>query len=173
MEIAVPIASEMGSETVPTVPACSRGRLRPSSGRPWIRRVIVAITLSLSVVLAIGAVPTEAATRPAVMGSKVIGHSVQGRPIRAWHLGEQGPGIPTVVLISTMHGNEAKVANILASLRDGHRIRGVDLWLVPRYNPDGREHHRRQNAHGVDLNRNYPASWRRVRGTFNSGPRPA
>ena len=135
--------------------------------------MITAIAVTLSVVLVIDAAPAAAANRPAVIGSEVIGHSVQGRPIRAWHLGEHGRGIPTVVLISTMHGDEATVANILSSLRDGPRIHGVDLWVVPRYNPDGRAHHRRQNAHGVDLNRNYPASWRRVTGTFNSGPRPA
>ena len=43
-------------------------------------------------------------TRPAVIGRRVIGHSVQGRPIVAWHLGE--PGRKKVVLISLMHGNE-------------------------------------------------------------------
>jgi hypothetical protein len=173
METAVAIAAETGSKTVRLDPVGPGVRPRANRRRPWARRLAVAIAVSLSAVLAVDAAPAEAATRPAVIGSKVIGHSVQGRPIRAWHLGEQGRSIPTVVLISTMHGDEAKVANILASLRDGHRIHGVDLWVVPRYNPDGRAHHRRQNARGVDLNRNYPASWRRVKGTFNSGPKAA
>ena len=29
-------------------------------------------------------------TRPAVIGTRVLGHSVKGRAIRAWHLGEPG-----------------------------------------------------------------------------------
>ncbi|QDP98116.1 murein peptide amidase A [Microlunatus elymi] len=132
------------------------------------RRLVPMFALALVVALAVDRVPAEAA-RPAVISSRVIGHSVQGRPIRAWHLGQQGRGIETVVLVAQMHGDEQKVANILTSLRDGRRIRGVNLWVVPRYNPDGHAHDRRQNAHGVDLNRNYPASWKRVKGYFNSG----
>jgi hypothetical protein len=148
------------------------GPVRRRLARAWLRRLMTALALSLSVILTINVVPAEAA-RPAVVGVKIIGHSVQGRAIRAWHLGERGRGVPTVVLVSTMHGNEAKVANIPRSLRDGRRIHGVDLWVVPNYNPDGNAHNRRQNARGVDLNRNYPASWKRVTGTFDSGRRPA
>jgi predicted deacylase len=114
---------------------------------------------------------STAAGRPAVIGVSVIGHSVRGRPIRAWHLGT--PGAQKVVLISTMHGDEADGADILTSLRDGPAVSGIDLWVVPTYNPDGRARHRRQNARGVDLNRNYPASWRRVTGRYDSGSRPA
>jgi predicted deacylase len=106
-----------------------------------------------------------------VIGSTVIGHSARGRPIRAWHLGT--PGARKVVLVATMHGDEERVSDILTSLRDGRPVSGIDLWVVPTYNPDGRARHRRQNAHGVDLNRNYPVSWRRVRGRYDSGRRPA
>jgi predicted deacylase len=120
----------------------------------------------------LGVAPARAADPPrAVIGSSVIGHSAQGRPIRAWHLGT--PGAPKVVLVSTMHGDEAPVSDILSSLRDGRPVSGIDLWVVPVYNPDGRAHHRRQNGHGVDLNRNYPTSWRRVTGRYDSGRRPA
>ncbi|HEY9291457.1 MAG TPA: M14 family zinc carboxypeptidase [Microlunatus sp.] len=130
------------------------------------------IALGLVAVLVFDTLPAEA-SRPAVISSRVIGHSVQGRPIRAWHLGQPGHGNKTVVLIAQMHGDEQKVANILTSLRDGHRIRGVNLWVVPRYNPDGHARRIRQNARGVDLNRNYPASWRRTTGYFNSGRKAA
>lgn len=140
--------------------------------RSWVRRLLIAITLVTSLDLMINVAPAEAA-RPAVIAKQVIGYSVQGRPINAWHLGQQGKSIKTVVLIAQMHGDERKVANILTSLRDGHKIKGVDLWVVPRYNPDGHAHHHRQNAHGVDLNRNYPASWRHTTGYSYSGPKPA
>ena len=43
----------------------------------------------------------------------------------------------------------------------------------PHYNPDGTARHTRQNAHGVDLNRNYPYHWKRLTGATNSGPRAA
>src|SRR6476660_8435446 len=46
-----------------------------------------------------------------VIGTKVIGHSVRGRAIRAFHLGV--PGKPRVVLMATIHGNEAAPSLIL------------------------------------------------------------
>ncbi|MEP9363939.1 M14 family zinc carboxypeptidase [Nocardioides sp. CN2-186] len=105
----------------------------------------------------------------AVIGKEVIGHSVRGRPITAWHLGERGK--PKVLLIATMHGNEGAPRQILATLRDGRPIRGVNLWVVPVYNPDGLAAHTRQNAHGVDLNRNFPYHWADLDGSYESGPR--
>ncbi|NYD42812.1 M14 family zinc carboxypeptidase [Nocardioides panaciterrulae] len=112
-----------------------------------------------------------APARPAVLGTRTIGHSVQGRRIVAWHLGQ--PGKPKVVLIATMHGNEQAPRQILQVLRDGRPIRGVNLWVVPTYNPDGAAHHTRKNAHGVDLNRNYPRGWRDLDGNYESGTHAA
>ncbi|WP_345520199.1 M14 family zinc carboxypeptidase [Nocardioides conyzicola] len=119
------------------------------------------------------AAPTYAAPapvdRPAVIEKVVIGHSVRHRPITAWHLGQ--PGKRKVLLIATMHGDEGKPRQILASLRDGRRIRGIDLWVVPVYNPDGLARGTRKNAHGVDLNRNFPYRWADLDGSYESGPR--
>jgi len=120
-----------------------------------------------------GAPATAAAPEPTVVGQRVIGHSVGGRPIVAYHLGEQRRGVPTVVLISTMHGNEAAPRQILRALVDGQPVRDLDLWVVPTYNPDGLAAGSRRNAHGVDLNRNYPYNWVDLDGSYESGPRPA
>jgi hypothetical protein len=109
---------------------------------------------------------------PTVIGQRVIGHSVQGRPIVAYHLGEQRAGVPTVVLISSMHGNEAAPRQLLRALVDGEPVRELDLWVVPSYNPDGLAAGSRRNAHGVDLNRNYPRNWADLDGNYESGPRP-
>jgi len=123
------------------------------------------------------ALPERAERRPAVIETKVIGKSVAGRRIRAWHLGDRqeefGEDIPSVVLISTMHGNERATQQILASLRDGARVHEVDLWVVPVYNPDGLARNTRKNARGVDLNRNYPYKWADLDGNYESGPKPA
>lgn len=122
------------------------------------------------------AVPAQAAG-PAVLEKRVIGHSVQSRPIVAWHLGETaeqaGHDVPRVLLMSTMHGDEGLTRLLLTSLRDGRRIRGIDLWVVPVVNPDGLAHDTRTNAHGVDLNRNFPHDWRDLDGRYESGSRPA
>lgn len=134
------------------------------------------IAASLSLLAAsVPAIPSyaaeqRAAARPAVIGKRVIGHSVRGRAITAWHLGE--PGKPKVLLISTMHGNENAPSQILKSLRDGKPIAGIDLWVVPTYNPDGLARGTRKNAHGVDLNRNYPFHWADLDGNYESGTKP-
>ncbi|MFC4785428.1 M14 family zinc carboxypeptidase [Nocardioides sp. MAHUQ-72] len=107
----------------------------------------------------------------AVIGKRLLGTSVEGRRIRAWHLGE--PGRPKVVLIASMHGNETAPRKILQVLRDGKQINGIDLWVVPTYNPDGAAAGTRKNAHGVDLNRNYPYRWADLDGNYESGSKPA
>ena len=137
--------------------------------------LLLALALAAAVPAALST-PSEGAAlatkrRPAVIGTKVLGHSVQKRAIRAWHLGQ--PGKEKVLLIATMHGNEPAPRQILYRLRDGAAIRGINLWVVPVYNPDGLAHHTRKNAHGVDLNRNFPYKWADLDGTYESGPQAA
>ncbi|WP_193612137.1 M14 family zinc carboxypeptidase [Nocardioides lijunqiniae] len=119
------------------------------------------------------AASAPAAGRPAVVGRRVLGTSVRGRKIVAWRLGEPaGPRVRTVVLISTMHGNEPATRRILESLRDGAPVEGINLWVIPTYNPDGLARGTRKNAHGVDLNRNFPYKWADLDGNYESGPKP-
>jgi murein peptide amidase A len=141
-------------------------------------RTVAAVLLSLLVPLGSGAItaPSIGAAGgseragDATIGVRVIGRSVKGRKIRAYHLGE--PGAQRVVLISAMHGDEPAPRQILDSLRSGPPIHGLNLWVVPAYNPDGLARHTRKNAHGVDLNRNYPYRWANLDGAYESGPRP-
>ncbi|WP_432477265.1 M14 family zinc carboxypeptidase [Nocardioides sp. GXQ0305] len=115
---------------------------------------------------------TVAAVAPpdAQVGRRKLGESVRGRPIMAYRLGERDE--KTVVLFSTMHGDEPRTRRILVSLREGRPIRGVNLWVVPTYNPDGLARGTRKNARGVDLNRNFPYRWADLDGAYESGPRP-
>jgi hypothetical protein len=160
--------------------------MRRSSGLAVQLPVQLSVLLSvvLGMVLALLVVPGAAEARApaaaavvparasAALEVRVIGHSVRGRAIRAWHLGD--PASPVkAVFIATMHGNEARPARILESLRDGPPVTGADIWVVPTMNPDGRHRHTRKNARGVDLNRNFPVRWIRQHGSYNSGRRPA
>jgi len=141
----------------------------------------VAATLVATPLVGLAAPPTATAEERVVTAKKnhviemtVLGRSVRGRPIRAWHLDHGGKRKgPTVVLIAAMHGNEGAPRQILRSLRGGGLIHGVDLWVVPVYNPDGLAAGHRRNARGVDLNRNYPYHWVDLDGNYESGRRPA
>ncbi|MGI8993268.1 MAG: M14 family zinc carboxypeptidase [Nocardioidaceae bacterium] len=119
-------------------------------------------------------VPSSAAAPalPAVVSIRIIGHSVRGRPIRAYELGVRGAG-STVVALGSMHGNEQDGSVLISRLINGSPITGAHLWVIPRDNPDGFLRNVRHNARGVDLNRNFPARWTRVTGYYDSGPRPS
>ncbi|HTI33731.1 MAG TPA: DUF2817 domain-containing protein [Miltoncostaea sp.] len=105
----------------------------------------------------------------------VLGRSVDGRPVRVTRIGDRDA--PTKVLVvGSIHGNERAGVAVVRWLR-AHPTRQprVELWLVPDLNPDGAAAGTRQNAHGIDLNRNFPDGWRaggRPFGTYYPGPRP-
>ena len=102
----------------------------------------------------------------------VIGHSVRGRRIVAV---VRGPNDARrkVLVVGCIHGNECAGLAIISALERAPVVHGVQLWLVPEMNPDGTAADTRQNADGVDLNRNFPYQWERVTDpTYYSGPRP-
>jgi murein peptide amidase A len=119
--------------------------------------------MRLSVLLAVAAVAAAA---------HLVGHSVQGRRIVAHELGDPAAA-RKVLVVGCLHGNECAGIAVVNRLRRLGPLEGVDLWLVPDANPDGHRARTRGNAHGVDLNRNFPHRWKRLRGVFYSGPRPA
>jgi protein MpaA len=110
--------------------------------------------------------------RPAVVEVRLVGHSVRGRPIHAWRVGDPEAKVRAVAM-ATMHGNEPAPRRILQAIRDGRPVKGIDLWLLPTVNPDGLARHTRKNARGVDLNRNFPRRWAVLDGNYESGPRAA
>jgi protein MpaA len=100
-----------------------------------------------------------------------IGRSVEGRPLRAVELGDRH-GRRKVLVVGCVHGDECAGVAIVDALERLQPPAGVDLWLVADLNPDGARADTRQNAHGVDLNRNFPWDWRHLDGAYDSGPRP-
>jgi murein peptide amidase A len=89
----------------------------------------------------------------------LLGHSVEHRPIRAHELGEPFSG-RRVLIVGCIHGNERAGISVARRLDAMLSPGGIDLWVLDDLNPDGAAADTRQNAHGVDLNRNFPYGWR-------------
>lgn len=135
--------------------------------------------------------------RFAFEGGTQVGTSVKGHPIRlyAWgrRVGQQAialtdPSLASaagftnrVFLFCAIHGSETTTAHAAARLIELIQANptaaipeDTAVFLVPIANPDGYAIARRQNASGVDLNRNFPANnWRReARGNNFPGSAP-
>jgi hypothetical protein len=103
----------------------------------------------------------EPSISTAALRIEEIGRSLQGREIRSVTFGE---GSTSVVLWSQMHGDESTATMALAdlfrflaeatddALRERLRQR-LTIVFVPMLNPDGAELFQRENAAGIDVNR--------------------
>jgi protein MpaA len=101
-----------------------------------------------------------------------IGRSARGRPIRAFRAGDTTSRTRALV-VGCIHGNECAGTAVIRIL--ARSSPAVDLWVVSNLNPDGFALGRRQNARGVDLNRNFPSEWRAGGRPWDPeypGPRP-
>ncbi|MFT4196402.1 MAG: M14 family zinc carboxypeptidase [Pseudoxanthomonas sp.] len=106
-------------------------------------------------------VVTPLLTRARGFHVEEIGRSAEGRPLRHVRWGE---GQTSVLLWSQMHGDESTASMALADLfrflgehPDDPRVtrlrRQVTLHFMPIVNPDGAARFQRNNAQGIDLNR--------------------
>ena len=147
-------------------------------GRP--ARALVACLAAVATAVAVPAVvavvttgaSAEAATlrtakaptlawRAQAPSAMVIGRSVTGRYIVARR---QGPAdAPRVLLVlGQMHGSEPAGRAVVGQVRTLPAPKGVQVWTISTMNPDGSVRGTRQNARGVDLNRNFPQGWLRT-----------
>ena len=96
-----------------------------------------------------------------VVRSEAAGRSGEGREIR---LLQYGDGPTRVLMWSQMHGDEATATQALVDLvhylhaasdeaRPRRWTEQLTLLMVPMLNPDGAERFQRQNAFGIDVNR--------------------
>src|SRR5262245_11660784 len=141
----------------------------------------IAIALALAIGPArgphVGAVATARAdpddTKPV---SEVIGRSVRGRQIVATHYGDASSANVALV-VGVIHGDESAGLPIARAVRRiASTVESTQLWVIDTVNPDGVRAHARKNAHGVDLNRNFPYRWRGDvphSSGYYPGPRPA
>lgn len=74
-----------------------------------------------------------------------------------------GSGDRGVLIMAGIHGDENHGVEVVRALLDAARelpdavLDGMRLVLMPLANPDGHAAGTRQNAHGIDLNRNFPS----------------
>lgn len=94
---------------------------------------------------------------------EVIGRSVQGKDIVAYHFGQ---GERELLLIGNTHGSDAANTAALADefvtyFKANPAAIPADLTvtIIPRLNPDGLANQSRFNQNQVDLNRNFDCDW--------------
>ncbi len=126
-----------------------------------------------------------AAARPDLVTSRVIGTSIEGRPIRAFTIcGGDATSAPAIYVNTGAHAREwigpATIAFVADALVNGHGsdpritalVDGLCWHIVPLANPDGYEYTWSTNrlwrktrsdngdgTFGVDWNRNFSAGW--------------
>jgi len=144
-----------------------------------MRRRAVGVAVAVTA-LAAGAMVSAAQVDPAPVAQQTpIGRSAQGRPIAVTRIAYAGERVRRrVLVVGCVHGDECAGRAIVARLREralaGQLPPHAELLLVRNLNPDGTALGRRQNARGVDLNRN--GSFRRrylgpPGSRFYAGPR--
>jgi protein MpaA len=123
-------------------------------------------------VLRAALVVTLALVAVAPASAETVGHSVRRRPIVLVRIGAPD-AIKKVLVVGCIHGTERAGIAVTRALRSAVPPPGVQLLVVDRVNPDGCAAGTRSNAHGVDLNRNFPWGWHPLGGVFYSGPGPS
>ena len=104
--------------------------------------------------------PSSTTTAPIgpIAGDQILfGRSVNGEPLVYQRRGD--PQGARILVIGSIHGDEDDGISIVDHLAELEVPAGLELWLVRSLNPDGNIAQVRQNANGVDLNRNFPVNW--------------
>jgi protein MpaA len=103
-----------------------------------------------------------------------LGRSVDGRHIYAVKVGDLDNPRSTLV-VGDIHGDESAGIPVARAVASQPLHRESLIIVIKDLNPDGVAAGSRQNAHGVDLNRNFPYRWHHLGSPGNlqySGPHP-
>jgi protein MpaA len=90
----------------------------------------------------------------------LVGHSVEGRAIVAERFG--APDRTALLVFGAIHGDEPQSAELARAYAARLALSDGDdgVIVIDALNPDGLARHTKDNARGVDLNRNFPSrSW--------------
>ena len=98
---------------------------------------------------------------PGLFEIQLLGHSVEDRPIRMVSVGS---GDIDVLMWSQMHGNEStatrSIVDLLSYIAENSKqkslsslLQDLRIHFIPMLNPDGASRWTRENAIGIDLNR--------------------
>lgn len=109
----------------------------------------------------LSAIDKAIAQYPGVFESRIIGTSVQRRPLPMLSFGN---GTIDVLIWSQMHGNESTATRAIFDLlhfigaQQGttqvqNMLNVLRIHIIPMLNPDGAQEFQRENALGIDLNR--------------------
>lgn len=101
------------------------------------------------------------ANLPTFFDRKMVGHSVENKPIYSITFGH---GKMKILMWSQMHGNESTTTRVLFDFfnyldckkyveKASQILENCTFCVIPMLNPDGSKNWTRENAHGVDLNR--------------------
>ncbi len=108
----------------------------------------------------------QLATKYPALSVKAEGPASDGRQMYTFNLGD--PAKPAMYFGGSVHGweweNAYGLMRLAELLAEYPRIEGLDtsrlyFKIMPIQNPWGHDHFTRQNARGVDLNRNFDAGW--------------
>ena len=96
---------------------------------------------------------------PTVRVRRQIGRSVNGHKLWVYHRGDTDSR-RSLLVVGCIHGNESAGIGVARLVINSRPAAEANVWVIPDLNPDGVIAGTRQNADGVDLNRNFPYRWR-------------
>ena len=136
-------------------------------------RLLTAVLVLAGALPFVTTAPVAVADDGPVTTREIVATSVRGRPITVVHRAHEG-ATRRVLVIGSIHGDERAGLRVVRRLVERPDLPPeLDLYLARTVNPDGTAVDRRTNAHGVDLNRNFPYKWgTSPRGSTWSGPSP-
>ncbi|MFN0158332.1 MAG: M14 family murein peptide amidase A [Bacteroidota bacterium] len=168
---------------------------RTSQMKHYTRTALLVVFTSIAILSCRSADPSADISRTPELWS-VLGKSAAGQPIYYYehspggHGKSSSPGVVTeqespgddvVLVIGCTHGDEQVTGQVVIRLAEWIAQQKPDslkstILFVPILNPDGAAKGTRANAHGVDINRNFPTkNWSPVatKDRYPPGPSPA